>query len=205
MVTYLTPFLIGNERIPLATGADADRFRGIVTTGQFNGWEPPVPYLMNFGQYVLQKTKYELGYAADYSDWKIKAEMFLALETYNLQYPTFMGDTVPMPPQQPNNFDQLGLKTFHQFLADNYLLALVGPLQYGYSVQGYGALNDISAYYGLMWIPPTVINGMICGSLCGTPVVTAWSKGWGDIWEQMKAGMKITYNVTTTKITRPPA
>ena len=205
MVKYLAPFLNGNERIPLASGDDADHFRGIVTTGQFSRWEPipvypPVPYIMNFADYVLLKARYEMNVPPDYPDLDVKADMAAFIAGYWAFYPL---DAAPMPAQQPSNFNEYGLKTFGQYLNDKGLFGLVGPLQYGYSVQGYGPLDGISAFYGLIWIPPSVTNGMAEGDLFGTPVVTAFSKGWGDMWEQMKAGMKITYNVTTLKITRP--
>jgi hypothetical protein len=198
--TYLAPFTKGNNRLPL--GENEPTFRAIVTAGQFpSGWN--VPYVMPFPQYVLQKAKYERNHPPNYPDWEIEAEIAGSLEAYKLFQPVFMGYTLPMPPEQPANFDQFGLKTFYQFLKENDLLALVGPLQYGYSVQGYGSLDTISAYYGMIWIAPTVVQGMIDGKIFGTAVVTAWSKGWGDIWEQMKAGMNINCNVTTIKVTRP--
>ena len=201
-VTYLKPFLTGNSRIPVASNAEADQFRGIVTTNQFpNNW-PPVKPLMRFSDYVLEKARYELD-APGYSDLEIEGLLGFFLEGYKLLYPFYRGTNLPIPLTQPANFNQFGTQTLYDYLNQRGMSSLVGALQYGYSVQGYGALGQVSAFYGLIWIAPSVIQGMIDSGIFGTAVVTAWSKGWGDVFDQMKAGMKITCNATTTNITRP--
>jgi len=45
--------------------------------------------------------------------------------------------------------EALGDQAFYEFLESHQLLSLVGLLQYGYEVQGYGGLTNIPAYYGL--------------------------------------------------------
>lgn len=98
------------------------------------------------------------------------------------------------------------MQTFEEFLSANGLRSLIGFLQYGYEVQGYGPLKDIPAYYGLVWITPAITWTILMDSLGveNTPVVTAWSKGWGNVWEQIvkNLNLNITYLAQTTSITR---
>jgi hypothetical protein len=203
-VKYLADhnFLKGNKRIAFSSGPQD--FRGIVTKGQFQkypGWNPfpPIPAVIPFDDYVIQKAKNEMGWPWDSSRDEVEAMIGLDLLGYAAMYPNMMGNTPPMPTQQPTTeWDLFGSKTFHQFLKDGGMLSLVGPLQYGYSVQGYGSLNSVSAFYTLIWITPPVVMAMAEKKT----VVTAWSKGWGDVFRQMKAGMTIIYNAKTTKITR---
>jgi hypothetical protein len=114
---------------------------------------------------------------------------------------------MPMPLKQPP--DSLLSHTFMGYLRDNLLLSLVGILQYGYEVQGYGSLERIDAYYGLTWVTPAITAAILWDAWRDqrgeqVPVVTAWTKGWGDVWKQMvtKQGLNITYSAQTTSITR---
>ena len=79
-------------------------------------------------------------------------------------------------------------------------------LQYGYEVQGYGSLNNIPAFYGLVWITPKITNTILFDSLKleNVPVVTAWTQGWGNLWDQMvpKEQLKITYFANARSIKR---
>jgi hypothetical protein len=100
----------------------------------------------------------------------------------------------------------------YQFLQENKLLSLLGTLQYGYSVQGYGSTapdSTMSAYYLFMWITPPILLASLEGQikelvgqrlqnkqpvlykilkplLKEEAIVTAWTKGWGDVWRQLK-------------------
>lgn len=202
---YLKPFLKdGNARVSLAKNAeDATRFRAIWTEGQFPRWRKTYQRFMPYDRYVIEKAKHDLGYPMEYRDnFHIEMKIAEAMAGYVVLHEAFMelfmGTTGPMPLKQPPLFSKLGSVPFEQFLYDNGLMAMVGLLQYGYSVQGYGSLKNAPAYYGMIWITPAVIAGI----LVGEEVVTVWSKGWGNVFDQMKAGMKITYNAKTTKITR---
>ncbi|HEY5707451.1 MAG TPA: hypothetical protein VIS96_17975 [Terrimicrobiaceae bacterium] len=112
-----------------------------------------------------------------------------------------------MPLEPPTDFlKEYASKTFLAFLEDHDLLALVGLLQYGYEVQGYGALRNIPAFYGLVWITPIVLKTILLDALKveNRPVVTAWTKGWGDLWDQIvkKENLNITYLAETKSIKR---
>jgi hypothetical protein len=82
----------------------------------------------------------------------------------------------------------------------------VGLMEYIYEVQGYGTMTSIPAYYGLIWIPPIVIQTILFDNLHleNKPVVTAWKNGWGDVWGQIvaKEDLQITYLAETLSIKR---
>lgn len=105
-----------------------------------------------------------------------------------------------MPTQPPGDLDTL-TDTYQNWLTDpNRVLplkGLIGLLDYAYSVQGYGPLADIPAYYGLVWISPALALLLDLEAYFGDPLVTYWTKGWGDAWKQMAAMLS-----TTTRIER---
>jgi len=205
MVKDLQRFLGGNQQIDFTKG-DKD-FRSIVTAGEFSpgfNVKPIIPY----AEYVVLK-------AEDLAGWEdswlnqvlIKTGIAWDLAKYSLIHLEYMGFWLPMPPQAPEAFQQaLGTQTFMEFLEAHDLLSLVSILQYGYEVQGYGPLKQISAYYGLVWVTPAITWTILMDSLGlqDEPVVTAWTKGWGDLWEQVveKLSLNITYLAHTTSITR---
>jgi hypothetical protein len=195
---YLLKFVKGNKPVPLAGDpADAGRFRAIWALGQFPGWRKTARRFMTYDNYIIEKAKHDLGYPESYRNKRvIEGLIGLALFAYLGYHELYMGKTLPVPTTQPTNFDLT--QTFDQFLQDRYLIALVGLLQYGYSVQGYGALKSAPAYYGMTWITPDNVDAIIEEKT----LVKVWEKGWGDVWRQLKAGIKITCNATTTNITR---
>ena len=194
-------FLKGNDRIPIAQYVeDTERFRGIWAWGQFPRWRRTAPRLMNYGRYIIEKAKHDLGYPEGYkNNTHIELKLAEALVEYTALHRLFMGETPPMPLTQPSPFNEFGAKAFEKYASDMDLMALIGLFQYAYSVQGYGSLKTIPAYYVMTWITPPVTEAI----LLEETVVTCWSKGWGDVWKQMQAGLKITRNATTTSIKRP--
>ena len=203
-----------NHQIDFAQKAQS--FRGVAIEGQL----PPgfaakcandhneAKCVIDYNEYVVLKAACELGLTNSLLDQiKAEAELALALARYGLIYVEYMGFDAPMPstPPMPPFASFLG-KTFWQFLEDNDLLALVGVLQYGYELQGYGPVKDISAFYGLTWITPAVTWAILLDALgvVDVPLVTAWTRGWGDMWTQLveKKHLNITYCATVTSITR---
>jgi hypothetical protein len=89
--------------------------------------------------------------------------------------------------------------SFAAFLDANDMGVLKGYLEYVYEIQGYGPLNKIPAYYGLVWITPEI--AWPWGPTAG---VTAWSLGWENIWEQMvgKLGLDPVLNAQVTRVVR---
>ncbi|CDF32180.1 unnamed protein product [Chondrus crispus] len=101
--------------------------------------------------------------------------------------------------------------TFGQFLDDNDMDELRSVFTYGYQVQGYGTLDVIPAYYGMVWMTPAVLTGNIrqlfnadeAASQRGT--VNVASKGWLTLWEKMverDLKDKIVYNVAISSVDR---
>ena len=213
MVDDLSTFLEGNQQIDFTLGDSA--FRGIATEGQL----PPdfnAPPVMDFADYVILKAVAEMGKPNDEAS-RIEAQLALAIDlaVYGLLHPLYVGWNPPMPTAKPESLDgPFGQQTFLEFLRAHDLTALVGSLQYGYEVQGYGPLKDIPAYYGLLWITPPITWTILIDALPDwiveilelkkEPVVTAWTKGWGDLWKQMveKQNLQITYNAQITSIVR---
>ena len=105
-----------------------------------------------------------------------------------------------MPTTQPtDNPYGIFTKSFEQFLDDNEMGVLKGFMLYAYEVQGYGALAQIPAYYGLLWITPDIAN-----PVGPTEGVTAWKKGWENVWEQMvsKLDLNVQLKVSDLSIVR---
>jgi hypothetical protein len=205
MVTFLQQHgvLKGNDQIDFTQGDPS--FRGIVTAGEL----PPdfnAPAIMDYNQYMILKAESELGWSdSEENRFFVQFEIAFALAKYAVLHIEYMGWDMPMPSAPPPA--SLLTQTFYEFLSANGLLTLVGVLQYGYEVQGYGPLKDIPAYYGLAWITPAVTWTILFDALKlrNTPVVTAWTKGWGNVWQQIVDTLKlnITYSAQTTTITRP--
>lgn len=81
--------------------------------------------------------------------------------------------------------------TFAAFLDENDMEELKSVFIYGYQVQGYGTIDRIPAYYGMIWMTPAVLTGSIrqlfnptaAASKRGT--VNVVSTGWGTLWEKI--------------------
>lgn len=204
MVADLQKYLVGNNRITFGQGNDG--FRAIVTRDQL----PPdfkAPLVMGYNEYCLRKAEAELGLTPGWFDDKeTKADLLIELGKYIVLHKWIFGDGFPMPSTPPQEFlKEHSSKTFIEFLRYHKMDCLIGILQYGYEVQGYGTLSTIPAFYGLIWITPAIIETIIKDGLGGnTPIVTAWSKGWGDVWDQIvsKENLKILFNVKLLSIER---
>lgn len=200
MLEDLEEFFVDNSEIDFVKN-DLD-FRGILTKGEFPDYVD-VPPIVTQSEYILLKAKALLGHPQDYDSKLIQIRIAFDLVRYNILHYKIMGSQKPMPPKPPTALLE---KTFYQFLEDNQLLTLVGMMEYIYSVQGYGVMTDIPAYYGLIWITPIVIQTILLDNLdiVNQPVVTALEKGWGDLWDQIvtKENLKITYLAETKSITR---
>ncbi|WP_368344484.1 FAD-dependent oxidoreductase [Pelagovum sp. HNIBRBA483] len=201
-------YLDGNTQIGF--GGEDGTFRGILTEGQFSEhfrktYDPPK--MMPFPKYVLYKAADWLNVSPSHTT-VIEDAIKAAAVNYERLYweyfdeAWFSGPHYPMPAEPPADFlRDYGHKSFEQFLIENHMGVLLGIMQYAYSVQGYGTLNDIPAYYGLLWITPDIIAKAQAGD-GKTTLITAWSRGWGDLWEQMSAHLDITLNAETTHIRR---
>ncbi|MCA5894163.1 NAD(P)-binding protein [Isoptericola sp. NEAU-Y5] len=194
MVQSLSKYIVGNARVAVAHGSQ----RGIVVGS------PPNETVMDFNYYGLMIACQYLGYGWPCSkvDQDLAyADLFLAAANYvRLRTEIFGTVDGAMPISRPVG-DPYGVfsKTFAQFLDDNMMGALKGYLMYAYQVQGYGDLDKIPAYYGLVWVMPDMAWPF--GASSG---VTAWQKGWEDVWDQMvkKCTMNIKLNTNVVSIRR---
>jgi hypothetical protein len=206
LVKYLKPFLKGNRQIGFG---DSSAFRGIVIKGQLPPeWDlPPIvsypEYILYMAEYIEKLPKGITGEPAE----KATAVLVDQLNKYLELHKEFMGGQSPMPRRPPEKFlKSHAAHTFLDFLKYYQIGALIGLLQYGYSVQGYGNLANIPAYYGLVWVTPPVVEAIRYAFLhpeSDKPIVTAWSRGWGAIWDQMQVGLNITFHATIHEIVRP--
>ncbi len=205
MVEQLKSYLAGNRQIDF-TQKDPT-FRGIATEGQLPQSFNAGPVIA-FDDYIILKAEAERGQSDNWLN-RLEAKIALALDLawYGLLHPQYVGWNPPMPTSPPQLLQgPFGQQTFQEFLQEHGLTAMIGSLQYGYEVQGYGPLSQIPAYYGLLWITPAITWTILADALEleDTPVVSAWTEGWGDLWKQIvqKQGLKITYDARTTSIVR---
>lgn len=188
---------------------DRKSFRGIVTAGQFKD-QPDMPAVIGYQEFAVLKGLTDAGIkptGVPGKDAEIFAKLAVrALDTYGKLHRALMGpDALPMPQQPPHaviSGAQSG--SFHDFLKRNDLLVLTGLLEYAYSVQGYGPLHKIPAYYGLIWISIPMVKAIIEGFVKPTdkPLVTYLEAGWLDVWRKMAADFDIRTGMMATAITR---
>jgi hypothetical protein len=201
---YLSPFTAGNtaKGFEVRPGV-AGNFRGMVTTGTIydQNHKPWPDLVVAYDEYIVLSYQMWNGQVLDPSKGDEVADAIGALlAEYAVVGAEAIGDQLPMPTQPPRDLDTL-TDTYQNWLTDpNRVLplkGLIGLLDYAYSVQGYGPLADIPAYYGLVWISPSLALLLDLEAYFGDPLVTYWTKGWGDVWKQMAATLS-----TTTRIER---
>jgi hypothetical protein len=201
LVEDLKEFFVDNAQINFAKGEP--NFRGIVIEGEFEPPYVPNEAILSQQGYILLKAKALLNLDPNEPPNVVMSYIALALAKYSVLHWKIMGSQTPMPLHPP---EELRDKTFYEFLDENGLLSLVGMIQYMYSVQGYGVITNIPAYYGLTWITPIVIQTILLDNFDPEeiPVVTALEKGWGALWDQIveQGKLNITYLAKTTSIKR---
>lgn len=220
MADDLKDFMKGNARRGFFINKDhnaptGSNFRGMVTEDQFSG-VPMKSTTIGYSDYVSLRGFYEAhkpfsdpdNWLADYSAKEVGAEIGIALVAYWLYVDEFFGTSLPMPTTPPQALLDEGYTSFHDMLKKQNLLILTGLLEYSYSVQGYGPLNNIPAYYGMIWISKPLVDAILKGigdsvlHIPSKPTVTVLSKGWLDIWVQMEKTLTITLKAKVTNIER---
>lgn len=213
LVQYLSPFTKENtaKGFEVRPGVPGN-FRGMVTTGTIYDqnhipWPDP---LVSYDLYTTLSYQMWNGDKLDPSKAREVLDIVGALLVeYARRGALAIGGQLPMPASPPQ--DLVGLtKTYQDWLTDpDHLISLkglIGLLEYAYSVQGYGTLTVIPAYYGLVWISPVLALLLDLDSYFGDPLVTYWTKGWGDVWKQMVTAISrtatIERGVTITSIDR---
>jgi len=186
-------------------------FRGMVTEDQFTG-VPMQETTIGYSDYVTLKGFYEANqpfadpnnWLANYSSKEVGVEIGIALAAYWAYVEEFFGTSLPMPTTPPQALLDEGYTSFYDMLKKQDLLVLTGLLEYSYSVQGYGPLKNIPAYYGMIWISKPLVEAILESSLGITnkPTVTVLYKGWLNIWDQMEPTLNVTLNAKVTNIER---
>lgn len=217
MATELSGFMAGNVRQGFFLTADHKdptdhSFRAMVTENQFNGVPVTAPW-MDYSEYVLKRGFYEANQPfSNPAHWLdgfdatvVEAEIVAALAVYEALVAGYMGiDALPMPTTPTNALINAGYTSYYDFLKRNDLLILCGLLEYAYSVQGYGPLKKIPAYYGMIWISMPLVWAILetTFGLKKEATVTVLLSGWLDVWKRMAATLQITTNAQVLNIQR---
>jgi len=173
----------------------AGNFRGIVVPGKDKP-EPFDDFVYGPAKEILKGVKLPEG---DKEKLEELAILFEAGEYFSAQLAS-MGTQLPMP-TRPLPEPQCS-QTYQQFVDANNLGLLEGILLYSYSIQGYGPMISIPAFYGMVWITDTLILGEMTNLIADEPLVTFFPEGWGEAWRRLSANMKIEDGVTVTQIRR---
>jgi len=148
--------------------------------------------------------------------WKnlTRVEVLYDFYQYSLLHERIFKDQVPFPRYQPEEFKgAFGTQTFLEFLQANGFSSIIGILTYSYQAQGYGTLATIPAFYGLIWITPTLLHHMFIDAIGETLLGNSytshtinymkdvWSSVWTNIMEKNK--FRVHYNAKISRIDRP--
>ena len=87
--------------------------------------------------------------------------------------------------------------TFLELLQQNGLDALVGLLKIAQAAQGYGYLEDIPAYYGLCWITPELLNGLVKQSIGLTHITRMLPDGYQTLWRTIAEKDALSIKLST--------
>ncbi|MEF2546248.1 NAD(P)-binding protein [Aurantimonas sp. E1-2-R+4] len=211
MVTALGRFLEGNCRhgfYIMKDHSDPENrsFRGMVAEGLTPGIHLSEATI-SYDEYVILKGQVANGEKPDPRRAKeTERKIGEALGKYDVLVHQYLGSELPLPFHPPQKLLDKRYSSFYDFLERNDLLILTGLLEYSYSVQGYGPLKHIPAYYGMIWISLPLTKAILKSykSKDATPMVTVLSKGWLALWEEMrtKVPLNVTLNTTIERIDR---
>lgn len=201
----LVDTLVGWTKVEMPRGfecakGDPGEFRGIVVTDS-TGKETVTP----FTKFIYDAARAHL--FGNPSDEVVDIAITAGAAVYALEQHEVMKGGLPMPLSQPpgavmgQTYAEFLDKAFvdHKYVKPMRLLD--GVLQYTYSIQGYGPLNGVSAFYGLTWITAGLVWDDF-NKVRKKPLVTFWPGGWGQVWERLSEGMPISYGNTVLSITR---
>jgi len=200
-----------NKEVPF------DDSRGVVN------WHPKtVQDKINGIAFDLYCSEYVIGdnpsLGAQLTEYKDVLEL---LKKYAKLHKSIMGPVAPFSyNRHSERFETLAMP-FMDFITQNKLGRLLPFILYGYEAQGYGPLDKISTFYGLMWLTPivtTTVYWKFLGKLLDKipvldhhkpqkldkPVVTYLIKGWLSLWDKIveTQKFKILLNVNIVKIKR---
>ncbi len=200
--SYLAPFTNGNAAMGFEVKPNvAGNFRGMVTAGTiYKRDHTPWPVaIVPYDEYNVLSYQMWNGDDLDPKQSKEVLDLIaLLLAEYALVAESAIGLQLPMPKTPPTDLEEL-TDSYQNWLSDPDrllpLTGLIGVFDYLYSVQGYGPLADIPAYYGLVWISPVLAGLLVVEAAAKDPLITYWTKGWGDVWKQMAASFPSTFEI----------
>mmetsp|Transcript_23864 Transcript_23864/g.31675 ORF Transcript_23864/g.31675 Transcript_23864/m.31675 type:complete len:617 (+) Transcript_23864:311-2161(+) len=191
-------------------------FREYPETLDIGGHDGKFPPIMDFEKYQIVK-----GFEEVYKGGGLSAEELKKLfpcflkrfacdaSEYIKYHIKHFGVRTPFPSTKGRVQNDIFSTNIYDFLKDNGFISLLGLMQFGYSLQGYGSTGQgttISAFYFMMWVTPHTfftfilnkghneVKQFVLDALGETPdwfnkdvpVVGALSKGWGNVWNNLK-------------------
>jgi hypothetical protein len=133
--------------------------------------------------------------------WKVKRD----LKRYVVIRRSFFGEHMyGLPPKpSPEQLEKL-LVPFLSFLETYELTALIPLMTLAVTAQGYGRLEDVSAFYGLWWVSDDLVRGYLEKSTHKTDTTLMIDNGYQALWEQMAVHheMDIRFNSHVIDIRR---
>ena len=119
-----------------------------------------------------------------------KLPMLQAMRRYQKVHREVMGAYHgTLPPRLSHKRQEMVNMTFHEFLKKHGCVALAPLLLAGHTAQGYGLLDTIPAFYGLMWFTADLVERFIDfkkDPAKAEPTLRMLKGGWASLWQKMK-------------------
>uniref|UniRef100_B8HL00 Protoporphyrinogen oxidase-like protein n=1 Tax=Cyanothece sp. (strain PCC 7425 / ATCC 29141) TaxID=395961 RepID=B8HL00_CYAP4 len=130
----------------------------------------------------------------------IKLELLKAIWNYCRLYRKLFGTTklsYAIPLHMTSQLREQIDMTFLEFLKLNQLEALIGLLQILQTAQGYGRIETIPAYYGLCWMTPEFLSGIV-RQIVGFPqVIRMVPDGFETLWRTIALKDELSVELKT--------
>ncbi len=138
-----------------------------------------------------------------------KGKLLIDLIKYRNLYNSIFGGYRPSVPLQPTQKNARKIdKTFKTFLEENNLGSLLPILSLSNTLQGYGYIDQVPAFYGLWWNSPALINGFIANGINNNKATSSLLKhGFQKVSEDLiaKSGLNVLTGYTIKSIKRKKA
>jgi len=144
-------------------------------------------------------------------DLLAKGAFFQAMKRYKCIHRRLFGHyNFTMPPKPPTRLMKKLNMTMKEFLIKYDCEALASLFELGHSMQGYGLVEHIPAFYGLWWFPPELFWAYLPPPLGKNPrntaMITMIKEGYGEVWSRLakQSNLDVILNFNVTAITRHP-
>ncbi len=166
---------------------------------------------LEFGEFVT-KSIYD-DWQQQHPRWKwlpaslVKLRLLGTILKYNRLYKKLFG-TSTLPYSVPLHLSAEVLAqidmTFIDFLHQNKLAPMIGLLRIMQAAQGYGYLENIPAYYGLCWVTPEFLLGLVKQVIGITQITRMLPDGYETLWRTIaeKDDLSIKLNTIIHSINR---